>query len=272
MPTFGLVSRAGVITNSYTFDHCGPLARTVEDCALTLEALAGYDPKDAGSLSRPIPRYRRALGGDLRGLRIGVLRHHWEEDIPASEDVRRAMDAALDVLRRLGAELGECHVRPLGSYFDVKIIIAESEIFSVHAKNLIARPKDFGADFRSRALPSVLFSASDYVQASREHRRMMVEMEPLYTRFDAFVTAGMGEAPRLADYRSVSFWQKPSLLTAWNVTGQPVLALPNGFGRGGLPLGMQIVGRPFDESTILRVGHAYERATEWHTRRPSLAT
>ena len=270
MPTFGLVSRAGVITNSYTFDHCGPLARTVEDCALTLEALAGYDPKDAGSLSRPIPRYRRALGEDLRGLRIGVLRHHWEADLPASADVRRAMDSALDVLRRLGAELEECRVRPLASYFDVKIIIAESEIFSVHQKNLIARPKDFGADFRSRALPSVLFTANDYVQATREHRRMMVEMEPLYTRFDAFVTAGMGEAPNISDYRSVSFWQKASLLTAWNVTSQPVLMLPNGFGANGLPLGMQILGRPFGEETILRIGHAYERATEWHTRRPNL--
>jgi len=270
MPTFGLVSRAGVITNSYTFDHCGPLARTVEDCALVLEALAGYDPKDAGSLSRPIPRYRRALGEDLRGLRIGVLRHHWEQDIPASEDVRRAMDAALDVLRRLGAELEECRVRPLASYFDVKLIIAESEIFSVHQKSLIARPKDFGADFRSRAFPSVLFTANDYVQATREHRRMMTEMAPLYARFDAFVTAGMGEAPRLSDYRSVSFWQKPSLLTAWNVTGQPVLALPNGFGGNTLPLGMQILGRPFGEETILRVGHAYERAAAWHTRHPIL--
>jgi aspartyl-tRNA(Asn)/glutamyl-tRNA(Gln) amidotransferase subunit A len=270
MPTFGLVSRAGVITNSYTFDHCGPLARTVEDCALALQALAGYDAKDAGSLRRPIPRYHEALGHDLRGLRIGVLRHHWEEDIPASEDVKKAMNAALDVLRRLGAELEECRVRPLASYFDVKIIIAESEIFSVHQKDLIARPNDFGADFRSRVLPSVLFSAHDYVQATREHRRMMVEMEPLYARFDAFVTAGMGEAPRLADYRSVSFWQKPSLLTAWNVTGQPVLALPNGFGRSGLPLGMQIVGRPFGEETILRVGQAYEQTTEWHTRRPAL--
>jgi aspartyl-tRNA(Asn)/glutamyl-tRNA(Gln) amidotransferase subunit A len=119
-------------------------------------------------------------------------------------------------------------------------------------------------------MPSVLFTAHDYVQATREHRRMMLEMEPLYARFDAFVTASLGEAPRLTDYRSVSFWQKPSLLTAWNVTGQPVLALPNGFGRSGLPLGMQIVGRPFGESTILRIGHAYEQATEWHRRRPQL--
>ncbi len=270
MPTFGLVSRSGVITNSYTFDHCGPLTRTVEDCALVLQALAGYDARDAGSLRRPIPDYRQALGEDLRGLRLGVLRYHWEEDIPASQDVRRAMDAALDVLRRLGAELEEIRVRPLASYFDVKIIIAESEIFSVHQSNLVTRPKDFGADFRSRVLPSVLFTAHDYVQATREHRRMMVEMQPLYARFDAFVTAGMGEAPRLADYRSVSFWQKASLLTVWNVTGQPVLALPNGFGGNGLPLGMQIVGRPFGESTILRIGHAYERASEWHTRHPRL--
>jgi aspartyl-tRNA(Asn)/glutamyl-tRNA(Gln) amidotransferase subunit A len=270
MPTFGLVSRAGVITNSYTFDHCGPLARSVEDCALVLEALAGYDPRDAGSLSRPIPSYRGALGDDLRGVRIGVLRHHWEEDIPASDDVRKAMEVALDVLRRLGAELEECRVRPLASYYDVKLIIAESEIFSVHQKHLVARPHDFGADFRARAFPSVLFTAHDYVQATREHRRMMLEMEPLYERFDAFVTASMGEAPRLADYRSVSFWQKASPLTAWNVTGQPVLQMPNGFGRNGLPLGMQIVGRPFGETTILRVGHAYERATDWHTRRPTL--
>ncbi len=141
MPTFGLVSRAGVITNSYTFDHCGPLARTVEDCALVLQALAGYDPKDAGSLRRPIPDYRAALGENLRGLRIGVLRHHWEEDIPASEDVRRAMDAALDVCAGWAPSSRRCRVRPLGQYFDVKIIIAESEIFSVHQKNLVARPK-----------------------------------------------------------------------------------------------------------------------------------
>jgi aspartyl-tRNA(Asn)/glutamyl-tRNA(Gln) amidotransferase subunit A len=270
MPTFGLVSRAGVITNSYTFDHCGPLARTVEDCALALDALAGHDPEDAGSVDRPLPRYRDALAEDLRGLRIGVLRHHWEDDIPASDDVRRAMDAALDVLRRLGAELEECRVRPLGAYFDVKIIIAESEIFSVHQQALMARPGDFGADFRARALPAVLFTANDYVQATREHRRMMVEIEPLLERFDAFVTAGLGEAPRLADYRSVSFWQKPSPLTAWNVTGQPVLSVPNGFGRHGLPLGMQVLGRPFGEETILRIGHAYERATEWHRRRATL--
>src|SRR5262249_7733588 len=209
MPTFGLVSRAGVITNSYTFDHCGPLCRTIEDGALVPQALAGYDAKDAGSLRLPIPNYREALSQDLRGLRIGVLRHHWEDDVPASADVRNAMGAALRVLGPLGPETEECRVRPLELYFDVKIITAETEIFSVHQKELIARPLQFSADFRSRALPAVLFTANDYVQATREHRRMMVEMEPLYARFDAFVTAGIGEAPRRPHSRSRSLSPKP---------------------------------------------------------------
>jgi aspartyl-tRNA(Asn)/glutamyl-tRNA(Gln) amidotransferase subunit A len=271
VPTFGLVSRTGVIPNSYTFDHCGPLARTVEDCAILLQAIAGHDPRDSGSVAHHLPDYRGALRSDLKGLKIGVLRWHWEEDIPASKDVRRAMGEALEILKILGAELEECRVRPLASYFDVKIIIAESEIFAVHQRDLVTRPGDFGADFRSRTYPSVLFTANDYVQATREHRRMMAEMEPLYARYDAFVTAGMGEAPRLADYRSVSFWQRPSVFTAWNVTSQPVLQLPNGFGRQGLPLGMQVLGRPFGEETVLRVGHAYEQATEWHRKHPQLA-
>jgi aspartyl-tRNA(Asn)/glutamyl-tRNA(Gln) amidotransferase subunit A len=265
------VSRAGVVPNSYTFDRCGPLARTVEDCALALDALAGYDPADAGSVRRPATRYRDAMGRDLNRVRIGVLRHHWEEDIPASDAVRQAMDAALDVLRRLGAHLAECRVRPLGQYYDVKIIIAETEILSVHQQALRERPGQFSADFRCRALPALLFTANDYVQAMREHRRMMLEMEPLYAQFDAFVTAGLGEAPLLADYRSAAFWEKPSALTAWNVTGQPVLSMPNGFGQNGLPLGMQLLGRPFGEDTILRIGHAFEQATDWHRRRPRLA-
>src|SRR5207245_9395555 len=153
-------------------------------------------------------------------------------------DVRKAMEASLDVLRRLGATLEECRVRPLAAYYDVKIIIAETEIFSVHQRDLIARPGEFGADFRSRALPAVLFTANDYVQATREHRRMVAEMAPLYQRYDAFITAGQGEAPRLEAHRSLTFWQRPNLFTAANVTSQPALQICNGFGTHGLPLRM----------------------------------
>jgi aspartyl-tRNA(Asn)/glutamyl-tRNA(Gln) amidotransferase subunit A len=148
--------------------------------------------------------------------------------------------------------------------------MAESEIFSVHQPNLMARPEDFGADFRSRILPAVLFSANDYVQATREHRRMVAEMVPLYQKYDAFITAGQGEAPRLDSHRSVFFWQKVNLFTASNVTSQPALELPNGFGKHGLPLGLQVLGRPFDEATVLRIGYAYEQATKGRKARPRL--
>jgi aspartyl-tRNA(Asn)/glutamyl-tRNA(Gln) amidotransferase subunit A len=270
MPTFGLVSRGGVIPNSYTFDHCGPLARSVEDCAIVLQAIAGFDPRDAGSVKRALPDYRAALRQDLKGLRIGVLRHHWEEDLPASADVHQAMQEALHVLKALGAELEDCRIRSLQRYFDVKVIIAETEIFSIHQPALIARPGDFGADFRARALPAVLFTANDYVQATREHRRMVAEMAPLYQQYDAFITAGQGEAPRLDAHRSLTFWQKPNLFTAANVTSQPALVLCNGFGTHGLPLGMQVLGRPFDDAVVLRIGHAYAQATGWQHQHPQL--
>lgn len=270
MPTFGLVGRGGVLPNSYTFDHCGPLARSVEDCAIVMQVIAGFDPRDAGSIQHHIPAYRTALQGDLKGLRIGVLRHHWEEDLPASEDVRRAMEEALRVLKSLGAELEDCQVRSLQRYFDIKVIIAETEIFSIHQPDLIARPGDFGADFRARVLPAVLFTANDYVQATREHRKMVAEMAPLYRQYDAFITAGQGEAPRLDAHRSLTFWQRPNLFTAANVTSQPALEICNGFGAHGLPLGMQVLGRPFDDATVLRVGHAYEQATDWHRQHPRL--
>jgi aspartyl-tRNA(Asn)/glutamyl-tRNA(Gln) amidotransferase subunit A len=270
VPTFGLVSRGGVIPNSYTFDHCGPLARSVEDCAIALQVLAGFDARDAGSIQRDIPAYRAALKPDLRGLKIGVLRHNWEADLPASEDVRRAMAEALDVLKRLGAELEDCQVRSPQHYFDVKVIIAETELLSIHQPNLITRPGDFGADFRARVLPAVLFSANDYVQATREHRRLVAEMAPLYDQYDVFITAGQGEAPPLEAHRSLAFWQRPNLFTAANVTSQPALELCNGFGSNGLPLGMQVLGRPFDEATVLRVAYAYEQATPWHRQHPQL--
>src|SRR5712691_6814275 len=180
------------------------------------------------------------------------------------------MEQALHVLKSLGADLEDCHVRSLQHYFDIKVIIAETEIFSIHQQDLIARAGDFGADFRARALPAVLFTANDYVQATREHRRMVAEMTPLYQRYDAFITAGQGEAPRLDAHRSLTFWQKPNLFTASNVTRQPALEICNGFGTHGLPLGIQVLGRPFDEATVLRVGYAYEQATGWHHQHPQL--
>ena len=269
MPTSGLVSRAGVIPNSFTFDHCGPIARTVEDCALLLQAIAGYDARDAGSIECEIPNYRSGLNNGIKNVRIGALRHYWEEDMPAHPDLKRAMNEAIDVFKTLGARVEDCRTRPMQDSFDTKVIIAESEIYSIHYDNLKSRPGDFGRDFLGRVLPACLFQSSDYVQASREHRRIVAEMRPLYERYDVLLTAGFGPAPRLDAHRTANFWQKSNVFTPSNVTGGPSLELPNGFS-GGLPLGMQVIGRPFGEVTVLRVGHAYQQATDWHTRHPQL--
>jgi aspartyl-tRNA(Asn)/glutamyl-tRNA(Gln) amidotransferase subunit A len=269
MPTSGLVSRFGVIPNSFTFDHCGPMARTVEDVAILLQAIAGFDARDAGSIQAEIPDYRAALKGDIKGLRIGVLRHYWEKDMPAHPDVGRAMDAAIAVFKQLGARVEDAQTRPMQDSFDTKVIIAETEIYSIHYDNLKTRPGDFGRDFLGRVLPACLFSATDYVQASREHRRIVAGMQALYEKYDVLLTAGFGPAPRLDAHKTANFWQKTSIFTPSNVTGGPSLVLPNGES-GGLPLGMQIIGRPFDEATVLRTGHGYQLATDWHTRHPPL--
>ena len=154
MPTSGLVSRYGVIPNSFTFDHCGPMARTVEDCAILLQAIAGYDARDAGSIQSGIPDYRATLNDGVKGLRIGVLRHYWEKDMPAHPDVGRAMDAAIEVFAKLGAKLEDAQARPMQDSFDTKVIIAETELYSIHYDNLKARPGDFGRDFLGRVLPA----------------------------------------------------------------------------------------------------------------------
>lgn len=270
MPTYGLVSRAGVIPNSFTFDHCGPMARSAEDCAILLQAIAGYDARDAGSIRQKIPDFRAALDPDIRGLKIGVLRHYWEEDLPAHPDHAAALDEAIREFGRLGARIEDCRTRPMMDGLDIKVIIAESEIFAIHQDQLIARPGDFGRDFLGRILPACLFQAADYVQALREHRRYLAEMKPLVERYDVLLTCGFGPAPRLDAHRTVNFWQRGNAFTPSNVARTPALVLPCGFSEHGLPLGLQLLARSSGDSQVLRAGHAYQLATDWHQRRPVL--
>ena len=270
-PTYGLVSRYGVYANSYSFDHAGPMTWTVEDCAIVLQAIAGHDPNDPASAARPVPDYRAGLTGDIKGLRIGIVRHLHEDDCSVTTEVGAALEEAFGVLRSLGATLGEARLRSAQDYYDVKVTIAESELLAVHDHALRTRPGDFGEDFLGRVLPAVLISSRDYVEAQRERRRMLAEMAPVYADFDVLVTATAGApAPRLGAWQTIEFWRRPSLTTPFNVTGGPALAQCIGFSSTGLPLSMQIVGRPFDDATVLRVAHAYEQATPWRIRRPQL--
>jgi len=269
-PTYGLVSRHGVYTNSFSFDHAGPMTWTVEDCAIMLQAIAGYDAKDPASAARPVPDYRAALTGDIKGLRIGVVRH-LHDDCAVTPEVGTALEQALRVFSLLGATLGEVRLRPALDYYDVKITIAESELLAVHEHALRTRPGDFGEDFLGRVLPAVLITGRDYIQAHRERRRMLAEMAPVYADYDVLVTATAGgPAPRLETWRTIEFWRRASLTTPFNVTGGPALAQCIGFSSNGLPLSMQIAARPFDDVTVLRVAHAYEKATPWRKKRPEL--
>ncbi len=269
-PTYGLVSRRGVYTNSFSYDHAGPMTWTVEDCAIMLQAIAGHDAGDPASANRPVPDYRAALTGGVKGLRIGVLRHLYEEDVAIHPKAKIALEVALDVLRGLGAVLEDARIRPAADYHAVKITGAESELFSVHEPVLRERLSDFGEDFLGRALGALLISGPDYMRASRQRRMMIAEMAPLYAKYDVLITAAPGPAARLDSWRTINFWQRNSVTTPFNVTGGPALVQCVGFTSDGLPLSMQVVGRPFDDATVLRVAQAYEAATPWKSRRPVL--
>src|SRR5262249_6346034 len=161
-PTYGLVSRHGVLPSSYTFDACGPMTRSVEDCAIMLQAIAAHDPKDPASLDRPPADYRAALNAGIRGLRIAVVRHFWEEDVPADDETRSAMEAALGVLSGLGARLEVIRMRAPKDYYDVAKTIGLPELMGVYFEDLKRRPGDFSSAFRSRgALAACLIQATD---------------------------------------------------------------------------------------------------------------
>jgi aspartyl-tRNA(Asn)/glutamyl-tRNA(Gln) amidotransferase subunit A len=269
-PTYGLLSRAGVIANSFSYDHAGPLTWTVADAAIALQVLAGYDPRDPASAKVDIPDYGAALTGDIRGLRVGVARHFYASNPNVNAELVAAFEAALDVLQGLGAVIKDVKLRSPLEYQHIKVVTAESELLSVHEANLRSRPGDFGEDFLGRVLPACLLTARDYLNSQRERRLAIAEMEPIYAAHDVIASIGPGPAPQLGAWRTIQFWQNGSLTAPFNVTGGPAMVQCMGYTAAGLPLSMQLAARPFDEQTVLRVGDAYERATPWRQRRPVL--
>ena len=272
-PTYGLVSRHGVIPNSYTFDHCGPLAWTAADCALLLQVLAGYDARDPASARRPVPDYAQALRMGLRGVRIGAIRHFWEEDLSIVPAVITALETAIAVLRGLGARVEGVRVDSLQQYTDVKNLISGAELFSVHQALLARRAGELGAIMRSRILGFCTLQAADYVQAQRQRRRLLARIEALYADYELFLLPGPGPAMPLAQHRTLGLtekWEKPKLPAFASVTGGPALTVCDGFDSQGLPLAMELVGRPLEDGRVLAAGHAYQQATSWRSGRPSL--
>lgn len=274
-PTYGRVSKRGIFPMSYLYDHAGPITRTVEDSAIMLQALAGYDPLDPNSVNVPVGDYTGRLREGVRGLRVGLLRGMFAEG--PDPEVNEAVDAAAGVLRSLGAMVEE--VEPgfdrllAGTGF--RAVYAEAH--AIHGDNWAARPGDFGPDMQ-RVLSTLLPSGREVIDSISAAGQVRAACRDLLETYDLLlaptmpVTApGIGATTiRIGDKDVPVDGLLASFTLPFNLARLPVLAQPCGFSREGMPISLSLVGRPFDEAMVLRAGHAYESATDWHLRRPSL--
>lgn len=273
-PTFGLVSKVGCFPLGFTVDHVGPMARTARDCAIMLAVMAGHDPDDPSSVARTeVPDYTAAFDADLGGLRVGVdpLLHVPPDCMEA--DVSSAFTFAVECLHRLGAKTVEVSLPLYDELVTADMVSFVSEGAAVHMNNLRTRWHEYGPARRVFGLASA-FTGADYVQAQRVRRAGQEALQSLFTEVDVVVTPTLGVAAvALEQAEEIGLGPRfQALLTPyWNAVGAPALSVPMGFDHQGLPLGLQIAGRPFDEATVLRVGDAYQSVTDWHARTPPLA-
>ena len=271
-PTYGRVSRFGVVTLSWSQDHAGPLTRTVEDTAFMLQAIAGHDPRDPTSSRAPVPDYSRSLREDIRGVKIGLPRHYFFDDDPSvSREVVAKVEQAVDVLEELGAHVEEVTLPSLDYVRAANSVIMVSEAFAYHEPNLKTRPQDFGQIVRGRFRIGGLMSASDYLQAQRVRTWARRDFAEVMKSVDYLVTPTMTQpAPAFEGYDPVSTTRGKSFTAPFNVTGLPAISVPCGFSEGGLPIGMQIAGKPFDEPGVIQAAYTYQQYAGWHEVKPTI--
>jgi aspartyl-tRNA(Asn)/glutamyl-tRNA(Gln) amidotransferase subunit A len=276
-PTYGRVSRAGVLPLSWSMDHVGPMTRTAADCALLMRTLAGYDAADATSSVLPVPDYAAALSGSVKGLRIGLVREAFVD--AAGAEVRAAVNEAAAHFERLGATVEEVRLEDVRHVAPAAFAIVAAEALAYHAEWLRTRAAEYQKDVRERLGMGAFVGAVPYVRAQQFRTRLRDAVDALLARRDVLLAPATPIAAPRVDERDVTHEggtaDVRSLLLrftrAFNLSGHPACALPCGFTAGGLPIGMQLVGRPFDEATVLRAADAYQRDTSWHTRRPPLS-
>jgi len=270
-PTYGVVSRRGVLPLAFSLDHVGALTRTVRDNALMLDLIAGHDALDPGSANRATGGYTAALSRGVEGVRIGVIRHFYTRDIRADAEMIAAIEAALKLLADLGAEIREIETAPLAAYAACNRTIMMSEAFAVHEKWMRECPQDYGTLARERLMGGAFIRAADYVNATRVRRKMAADFHAHFRDVDVVVTASsMDPACRIDDAKAVESTYPRQARAPFNVTGSPALSMPAGFSKAGLPLALQIAGAPFTEALVYRVAHAYEQATAWTQKHPAL--
>jgi aspartyl-tRNA(Asn)/glutamyl-tRNA(Gln) amidotransferase subunit A len=271
-PTYGLCSRAGVLPLTYSMDHTGPLAWTGEDCAILLQAMAGHDPTDPASSTRATPDLLSGLNGGVAGLRIGVVRHFHEVDNKVDAPVQKAIDDAVELLRNQGATIREVVLPSLQDFQAAGSLILITEAYGLHEKWLKTRWNEYGELFRDRVAFGGLISGADYVEATRRRRELQVAVATAMADVDILLTAGAPTvAPKIDSIPKWGGYEKPGFTIPFNLTGQPAMTICAGFGEGGLPVGIQLAARPFEDGLLLRVCQAYETATPWRATRPAMA-
>ena len=270
-PTYGRVSRTGILPLAWSLDHCGPLANTAFDAALLLNAIAGHDPTDPASSPAKPQDYTSGIQSPIRGLRIGIPKDFFYQGVEG--EVIGAVEEAIKAFTGQGAEPVEVTI-PSASYAPAAATtIIMSEATAYHLPTLRERGGDLQPDVRLRLQAGLLLTAAHYLQAQRVRSLLTREMLDALGRVDVMITpATPMAAPKLADSDStIDVTRSLTRFTgAFNLTGLPAVSIPCGFTGDGLPLGMQIIGRPHDEATVLRVAHAYQGETDWRLRTPTL--
>ncbi len=268
-PTYGRVSRRGVVPLAFSLDHIGPMTRTVRDNALMLQVIAGDDPGDPASANEPVPDYSAMLDQGVRGLRIGVIRHFYTRDVAGDPEQVEALDAAVRLFAEAGAETSEVTLPALQDFSACGQIILAAEAYAVHEQWLGERPQDYGARARERLLAGAALRAVDYLQAVRWRLQLRNRVAEEFAKIDVALTASsMDPACRIDDDEALAanYWRQARM--PFNVTGQPALVIPAGFSKSGLPLSLQLIGHPFAEPMLYRVTQFYEDATGWTKRHP----
>lgn len=269
--TYGLVSRRGVFPLAYSLDHVGPLTRTVRDNAIALNLIMGHDPFDPGSVARAGIDCTAQLDRGIEGLRIGVIRHFYTDDVAADPEMVAAIDAAVIKMGELGAKVREVRTTPLPQFAACNRIILAAEAYAIHQKWLRERPQDYGSITRERFFYGAMVSAAEYINATRLRARLTAEFHALFDDVDVIVTASAHDpACRIDDPEACEYTYGRQARAPFNITGSPAMAIPVGFSSQGLPLGLQIVAAPYREALVYRVGTAYEAATTWTQRHPEL--
>jgi aspartyl-tRNA(Asn)/glutamyl-tRNA(Gln) amidotransferase subunit A len=283
-PTHGRVSARGLVASlTVTTDHIGPMTRTVADAALLLEVMAPYDARDPFSRDKPVPAYREALRDDLRGVRVGVPTNFFFDVV--DREVEAGVRVAIAELERLGATLVEVSIPDCEELMEVRVGFGGEGLAFV-TPYLRAHPEQFSKELRQRLYVQQFVLARDYARTNRARRLLQERFATVFQSVDLLAAPATAvPAWPIPDHTIVAHDYRRGedvpqatnailrrLTAPSNSTGLPAISLPCGFTAAGLPIGLQLIGRAFDEAGVLAAAHAYEQATPWHTRRPELAT